>query len=114
MKPEFGFLQFQQTDSVFHERPGDKAAIEAVYRAVDRQLEETLAETDPDNVLVVSDHGIGPVSGLEFRINEFLRDRGYLTAQNGGEECPTGLVPGRTTSRARTRVNTRRLSSNER
>ncbi|MEY7849695.1 alkaline phosphatase family protein [Natrarchaeobius sp. A-rgal3] len=88
MKPEFGFLQFQQTDSVFHERPGDKAAIEAIYRAVDRQLEETLAETDPDNVLLVSDHGIGPVSGPEFRINEFLRDQGYLAAKSGGEGMP--------------------------
>jgi len=45
--PDFGFLQFQQTDSVFHERPGDKKAIEAVYRAVDHQLEETLERTEP-------------------------------------------------------------------
>ncbi|ELZ07845.1 alkaline phosphatase family protein [Natrialba aegyptia] len=86
--PDFGFVQFQQTDSVFHERPGDKKAIEAVYREVDAQLAETIEETDPDNVLVVSDHGMGPVSGPEFRINEFLRDEGYLGARKGGEGMP--------------------------
>ncbi len=87
-EPDFGFLQFQQTDSVFHDRPGDKRAIEAVYEAVDRQVAETIEATDPENVLVVSDHGIGPVSGPEFRINEYLRDRGDLVAQRGGEGMP--------------------------
>jgi len=86
--PDFGFLQFQQTDSVFHERPGDKKAIEAVYRAVDHQLEETLERTEPENVLIVSDHGMGKVTGDEFRVNEFLRDAGYVSAQSGGEGMP--------------------------
>ena len=86
--PDFGFLQFQQTDSVFHERPGDKEAIEAVYRAVDRQLEETIERTDPANVLVVSDHGMGKVTGDEFRVNEFLRDEGHVAAKSGGEGMP--------------------------
>ncbi|WP_440767351.1 alkaline phosphatase family protein [Natronorubrum sp. DTA7] len=88
VSPEFGFLQFQQTDTVFHERPGDKEAIEAVYRAVDRQLAETLEAVDPDNVLLVSDHGMGKVTGHEFRVNEFLRDRGYLEVKSGGEGMP--------------------------
>ncbi|MDS0475137.1 alkaline phosphatase family protein [Natrinema sp. 1APR25-10V2] len=87
--PDFGFLQFQQTDSVFHERPGDKRAIEAVYREVDRQVRETIERTDPENVLVVSDHGMGKVTGTEFRVNEFLRDEGYVSAQSGGEGMPT-------------------------
>ena len=84
IEPEFGFLQFQATDTVFHERPGDKAAVEAVYRAVDRQLRETLAETDPENVLLVSDHGIGTVTGREFRVNEFLQEQGYVAVESGG------------------------------
>ncbi|WP_226007325.1 alkaline phosphatase family protein [Natrinema salinisoli] len=86
--PDFGFLQFQQTDSVFHERPGDKRAIEAVYREVDRQLAETLERTDPENVLVVSDHGMGRVTGDEFRVNEFLRDRGYVSVRSDGGGMP--------------------------
>ncbi|SEP73031.1 alkaline phosphatase family protein [Natrinema salaciae] len=86
--PEFGFVQFQQTDSVFHERPGDKRAIEAVYREVDRQLAETLERTNPENVLIVSDHGMGKVTGDEFRVNEFLRDEGYVTGRSGGAGMP--------------------------
>ncbi|WP_265107958.1 alkaline phosphatase family protein [Halosolutus halophilus] len=87
-EPDFGFLQFQLTDSVFHERPGDRRAIEAVYSEVDRQIADTIAETDPENVLVVSDHGMGTVDGHEFRINEFLRERGYVSARSGGDGMP--------------------------
>lgn len=87
-EPEFGFLQFQQTDSIFHERPGEKRVVEAVYREVDRQIEATIEQHDPENVLIVSDHGIGPVTGHEFRINEFLRDEAYITGQSGGDGMP--------------------------
>ncbi|WP_255194524.1 alkaline phosphatase family protein [Natronobeatus ordinarius] len=87
--PQFGFVQFQQTDSVFHERPGDEEAVEAVYRAVDRELEATLEAFEPENVLVVSDHGIGPVEGHELRVNELFREAGYLEAKSGGEGMPT-------------------------
>ncbi|WP_114577570.1 alkaline phosphatase family protein [Saliphagus sp. LR7] len=86
--PDFGFLQFQQTDSVFHERP-DRRTVEAVYRAVDREIEATLEAIEPANVLVVSDHGIGRVGGTEFRANEFLRREGYVDAESGGEGMPT-------------------------
>lgn len=88
IEPDFGFLQFQQTDSVFHERPGDREAIEAVYGAVDRQVDATIEELEPENVLIVSDHGIGTVSGPEFRVNEYLRERGDVVARNGGEGMP--------------------------
>ncbi|SFS96645.1 alkaline phosphatase family protein [Halostagnicola kamekurae] len=87
-EPQFGFVQFQQTDSVFHERPGDTEAIEAVYGAVDREIEATIEAVEPENVLLVSDHGMGTVEGHEFRVNEFLRDRGDLVARSGGEGMP--------------------------
>ncbi|TYL37540.1 phosphodiesterase [Natronococcus pandeyae] len=87
-EPEFGFLQFQQTDSIFHERPGEKDVVEAVYREVDRQIAETIERHDPENVLIVSDHGMGKVTGHEFRVNEFLRDDGHLTGRKGGEGMP--------------------------
>ena len=87
-EPDFGFLQFQQTDSVFHERDGEKRAVEAVYREVDRQIETTLERHDPENVLIVSDHGMGRVTGHEFRVNEFLRNEGLLAARKGGEGMP--------------------------
>mgnify|MGYP006271920963 CR=1 FL=1 len=84
-EPAFGFVQFQQTDTVFHEYPDDDAAIEAVYRAVDEEVGAIVEACDPDLTLVVSDHGLGPMD-REFRVNEFLRDRGHAatTAGDGG------------------------------
>lgn len=84
--PAFGFLQFQQTDTVFHEHPNETDVVDSVFSAVDDEIEKTLQTTDPDVVFIVSDHGIGPYEGHEFRVNSFLRDHGYLetTAGTGG------------------------------
>ncbi|MEY7849622.1 alkaline phosphatase family protein [Natrarchaeobius sp. A-rgal3] len=87
--PDFGFLEFQATDSIFHEAPDDEAAIRAIYRELDRQLGATLEATDPANVVVVSDHGMGPYDGVEFRVNEFLREEGHVETRRGGEGMPT-------------------------
>ncbi|WP_254862654.1 alkaline phosphatase family protein [Halovivax gelatinilyticus] len=87
--PDFAFVQFQVTDSVFHERPGDEDAVRAVYEAVDREVERTLDEFAPGAVMLVSDHGIGPVTDVEFRVNDYLRDTGYLRAKRGGDGMPT-------------------------
>jgi predicted AlkP superfamily phosphohydrolase/phosphomutase len=88
-QPDFGFLQVQATDSVFHELPGDDDAVEAVYEAVDDELRATLDAFDPDTVFVASDHGIGEYAGYEFRVNEYLRDHGYVAATRGGEGMPS-------------------------
>jgi len=87
--PDFGFLQFQQTDSVFHELSGDPDAVEAVYAAVDEEVGAVLEATDPDTVLVVSDHGIGPYGGYEFRVNEFLARHGFVETTRDGEGMPS-------------------------
>jgi predicted AlkP superfamily phosphohydrolase/phosphomutase len=87
--PEFGFLQFQATDAVFHELPDDDDAVAAVYEAVDEAVAATIDAFDPDAVLVVSDHGVGEYTGYEFRVNEFLRDRGYVETTRGGEGMPS-------------------------
>ena len=86
--PDFGFLQFQQTDTVFHERPGDDDAVRAVYEAVDEEVGAVLEACDPDAVLVASDHGIGPYAPEEFRVNEFLRERGYVETTGGQGGMP--------------------------
>ena len=87
--PEFGFLEFQGTDSIFHKEPENDAAIREIYREVDRQLAEILETHDPDNVIVASDHGMGPYDGHEFRVNEYLRREGFITTENGGQGMPT-------------------------
>jgi predicted AlkP superfamily phosphohydrolase/phosphomutase len=89
VEPAFGFLQFQQTDTVFHDLPDDWDAVERVYEAVDDELGAVLDAVDPRNVIVVSDHGMGEYTGYEFRANEFLRDRGYVETVRGGEGMPS-------------------------
>ncbi|MFC3476471.1 alkaline phosphatase family protein [Halobacterium litoreum] len=87
--PDFGFLQFQQTDTVFHERPTDRDAVRAVFEAVDEQVAAVLDACDPDTVVVASDHGIGPYTGCEFRANEYLRDRGLVATTRGEGGMPS-------------------------
>jgi len=87
--PAFGFLQFQQTDTVFHERPGDDDAVRAVYEAVDDEVGRVLDACDPDTVVLASDHGIGPYDPEEFRVNEYLREAGYVEPIRGDGGMPS-------------------------
>jgi predicted AlkP superfamily phosphohydrolase/phosphomutase len=87
--PDFGFLQFQGTDSVVHELEGDREALAAVYRAVDDAVKNVLESCDPDTIIVASDHGIGPYDGCEVRVNELLREANLLETTRGGEGMPT-------------------------
>jgi predicted AlkP superfamily phosphohydrolase/phosphomutase len=87
--PHFSFLQFQLTDTVFHDRPDDWSAVERVYGAVDEQLDAVLEATNPRNVVIVSDHGMGEYEGYEFRVNEYLRAEGYVETRHGGEGMPS-------------------------
>lgn len=87
--PGFGFIQFQKTDTVFHEFDGDEAKVNTVYEAVDHELERILTESDPDRVFLASDHGIGEYGPYEFRVNEFLRRQGYVETTNSGKGMPS-------------------------
>jgi len=87
--PEFGFVQFQVCDTVFHQYPGDWDAVETVYAAVDDAVGDLLETCDPDSVLIVSDHGIGEYQGTEFRVNEYLADQGYVHSTAEGSGMPS-------------------------
>ncbi|WP_458207781.1 alkaline phosphatase family protein [Haladaptatus sp. NG-SE-30] len=87
--PDFGFVEFQQTDTVFHEHPGETDIVRTVYEAVDEQVGRILDECDPDTVLVVSDHGIGEYTGYGFYVNEFLAEHGYTATRQGGDGMPS-------------------------
>ena len=82
--PDFGFLQFQVTDSVFHECPNDDDAVAETYAAVDAAIGRTLDACDPRTVVLASDHGMGDYGGYEFRVNEYLRERGDVETTSGG------------------------------
>jgi len=80
----FSFLQVQKTDSVFHSFD-DESAFRRVYEAADEFLGAVLdAVGDDANVIICSDHGMGPNTGYSIYPNELLRDHGYLeTGQSG-------------------------------
>lgn len=87
--PEFGFVQFQVTDTVFHKHPGRLDMVSDIYEAVDEEVESVLEEYDPDVTLVVSDHGMGKYEGYGFRLNTFLEEHGYVESTYGGGGMPT-------------------------
>ncbi|MBV0925452.1 alkaline phosphatase family protein [Halomicroarcula limicola] len=88
-EPDFGFVQFQKTDTVFHEFLGDESAVNEVYETTDEEIGKLLDDHDPDTVIVASDHGMGPYEKEEFRVNEYLRDEGYVETVKGGKGMPS-------------------------
>ncbi|WP_136718406.1 alkaline phosphatase family protein [Halorientalis salina] len=90
--PDFGFVEFQKTDTVFHEFDGDWDKVKTVHEAADDQIGQILDEHDPDNVFIASDHGMGRYEKDEFRVNTFLEDAGYVETTNGGKGMPTWNV----------------------
>lgn len=60
---EFGFLMLRSIDDVLHATT-DEGLIEEIYRATDEATSRIVDELDPNDVLIVSDHGMSPVSAL--------------------------------------------------
>lgn len=87
--PGFGFVQFQVSDTVFHQYPGDWDAVESVYAAIDEAFGQLHDAVAPDTTIVASDHGIGEYTGSEFRVNEFLAEAGYLQTTTEGSGMPS-------------------------
>jgi predicted AlkP superfamily phosphohydrolase/phosphomutase len=90
--PDFGFVQFQKPDTVFHEFHGEWSKVEAVYEETDAQVGAVLDACDPTYVFVASDHGIGRYDRPEFRVNSYLRDTDYVETTRGGRGMPTWNV----------------------
>jgi len=86
--PDFGFLQFQRPDTVFHEFDGDWDVVGPVYEAADAAIGRVIDECDPDRVFLTSDHGMGEYSGCDVRVNDILRDADYVSATRGGKGMP--------------------------
>lgn len=74
---EVAFVQVQKTDAVFHNF-SDEAAFREIYRRADDLLGRVIETAENPNVIVCSDHGIGPVDGYNVYINEFLKKHGYV------------------------------------
>lgn len=85
-----GFWRHSDAQHPRHEAGSDlAAAIPAYYEFLDAQIGGLLADLDPDvRLLVVSDHGATRFAGGIF-INEWLREKGYLTLRH----LPPGAQP---------------------
>ncbi len=93
---EAGLLVYNETDTIQHKLwpaegvppegplPPPTSGLVEVYERVDAALGRLIERLDPDetNLLVVSDHGAGPLRGVMF-INQWLREQGYLRLKRG-------------------------------
>jgi predicted AlkP superfamily phosphohydrolase/phosphomutase len=60
------------------------SAIRETYEHVDEQLGKLLDDCDDDTIVVVmSDHGFGPMSNVRLRMNQILADAGLLKFDSG-------------------------------
>jgi len=92
---DLAVIQVQKTDAVFHNFT-ERDAHRQVYEAADALLGTVLdAVPENTNVIVCSDHGIGPVPGYRIYVNEVLRDHGLVEATAGGEGASLGAAKGR-------------------
>jgi predicted AlkP superfamily phosphohydrolase/phosphomutase len=87
--PDFGFVEFQHTDKLFHEFGGDDwETVRTVYEALDEQLGALLDARDPERVFVASDHGIGRYDGWQVHVNDALRESGHVETTTDGTAMP--------------------------
>ena len=70
-------IQVQKTDAAFHNFD-DAETFRRIYGAADEMLGRIRETVDDANVIVCSDHGIGPVTGYNVYVNEILANRGFV------------------------------------
>jgi predicted AlkP superfamily phosphohydrolase/phosphomutase len=77
------FWHFMDETHDKHDADGAKEfryAIRDTYMHCDEQLGKLLDDCDDDTIVVVmSDHGFGPMTNVRLRMNQILRDAGLLT-----------------------------------
>jgi predicted AlkP superfamily phosphohydrolase/phosphomutase len=91
---DFAFVQVQKTDAVFHNSSSTEH-FETIYRTAD-ELVGRLIEASPENlnVILCSDHGMGPVGGYTVYINELLKEAGYIETTTGRTARSISTVKG--------------------
>ncbi|MFC5973560.1 alkaline phosphatase family protein [Halomarina salina] len=88
--PDFGFVEFQHTDKLFHEFGGDDwEQVRTVYEALDEQVGALLNARDPERVFIASDHGIGRYDGWQVHVNDILRELGYVETTTDSTAMPS-------------------------
>jgi len=75
-RPDALAVHFQATDTVQHYLWG-RPEVVSVFQAADRALGELLSALRPRWLVLLSDHGMGPLEG-EFHVNTWLLREGFL------------------------------------
>ena len=87
--PELLWVVFMAADHVQHlgwrewEERGPESAVAGTYRILDEALGRLVEHAAGGDVLVVSDHGAGPLDGV-VNLNAWLASEGYLTYPRPG------------------------------
>ena len=96
--PELLFVVFMAADHIQHlcwtdwESDGLESPVAEVYRALDEATGALAGLAgDEGNVLVISDHGAGPLNGV-VNLNAWLEAEGFLTYATGGRVAGRKLV----------------------
>jgi predicted AlkP superfamily phosphohydrolase/phosphomutase len=82
--PDLLFVVFMAADYIHHsawpewEQKGEESSVAEVYRILDAAVTELAAARPDSDVLLVSDHGAGPLRGA-INLNGWLAQEGYLT-----------------------------------
>jgi predicted AlkP superfamily phosphohydrolase/phosphomutase len=87
------FWHFMDKSHDKHDPEGAKHfgdAIRHTYMHIDRQLGQLLEDCDENTIVIVmSDHGFGPMSNVRLRLNQVLRDSGLLKFE---DSAPRGRL----------------------
>ncbi|MCC6222827.1 MAG: alkaline phosphatase family protein [Thermoleophilia bacterium] len=100
LAPELLFLVFMSADHVHHlawtewESRGRESVVADVYRILDEAVGTLVAGLPGGgDVMVVSDHGAGPLNGV-VNLNAWLAEQGFLTYAAATAGLPTRLARG--------------------
>src|SRR5262245_14579501 len=95
--PELLFVVFMAADHIHHlcwtdwEAEGLASPVAEVYRILDEAVGALVELAGGGNVMVVSDHGAGPLHGV-VNLNAWLASEGFLAYESGGEVAGKQLV----------------------
>ncbi|MFO7958167.1 MAG: alkaline phosphatase family protein [Candidatus Brocadiia bacterium] len=93
---DVAMVVFGATDWAQHNHWEDRGFIDRLFSEVDEAVAAIVEEADPDNVLVLSDHGFTGADGI-LNVNRLLAEGGLLTYGDEGSDpyAPTGAMVGR-------------------
>jgi predicted AlkP superfamily phosphohydrolase/phosphomutase len=75
------------------EGPELHAAIRQLYVRLDEMIGDLVRQAGPEaSVIVMSDHGMGPIYSKNTHWNNWLYRQGYVSLQGGGASTPDGLL----------------------